>query len=95
MKARTFLHGYLPVLVNQSVIKLFLFRWTINSAEVIVQSRLVSLMIDQITNLKSKGVDAAIMSSNASFGESKRTLLATNNSISKNKLLYCSPEALQ
>ena len=66
-----------------------------SDSAIIVVSPLVSLMIDQVTNLKSKGVDAAIMSSNASFGESKRTLLATDDSICKSKLLYCSPEALQ
>ena len=66
-----------------------------NDSAILVVSPLVSLMIDQAQNLKSKGVDAAIMSTSAGFGESGRNLLASDTSLSNSKILYCSPEALQ
>ena len=60
-----------------------------NSA-VIVVSPLVSLMIDQVRSLKSRGVKAAIMSS-ASGAE--KGLLATDEDLCNSSLLFCAPEA--
>jgi ATP-dependent DNA helicase RecQ len=58
---------------------------------VIVVSPLVSLMIDQVRSLKSRGVKAAIMSS-ASGAE--KGLLATDEDLCNSSLLFCAPEAI-
>ena len=62
-----------------------------SDSAIIVVSPLVSLMIDQVTNLKSKGVDAAIMSS-PSERVSEHYLPLTTVLVRAN---YSSPEALQ
>ena len=61
---------------------------------VIVVSPLVSLMIDQARKLRKRGVEAAIMSTTAACGMECRSLLATEEDLSKSKLLFCAPEAL-
>ena len=61
---------------------------------VIVVSPLVSLMIDQVRSLRRRGVQAAIMSSAGACGTECFSLLATEEDMSKSKLLFCAPEAL-
>ena len=61
---------------------------------VIVVSPLVSLMIDKARKLRKRGVEAAIMSTAAACGMECRSLLATEEDLSKSKLLFGAPEAL-
>jgi len=60
---------------------------------VLVVSPLVSLMVDQVSSLRSRGVAAAIMSSNR---EIHTTLKASESEVraGRYRLLYCSPEAV-
>ena len=58
---------------------------------VLVVSPLVSLMVDQVSSLRSRGVAAAILSSQRSID---RRLLATEGDLSQFSLLFAAPEAL-
>ena len=60
---------------------------------VLIVSPLVSLMIDQVSDLKSRGVQAAVLSGNQDV-EPKFT--ATENDVQQGKFthLYTSPEAI-
>ena len=58
---------------------------------VVVVSPLISLMTDQVVNLRAKGVNAAIMS----MGDRvQNDLLASERDLEKCSLLFCAPEAL-
>ena len=63
------------------------------SSSVIVVSPLVSLMVDQVTNLRSRGVRATIMSGHKGVD---KELLATDGDVVAGKfsLLFCAPEAI-
>ena len=74
----------------------FLFDLKLASAEcsiVIVVSPLVSLMVDQVASLRSRGVCAVIMSGHRGVGSN---LLATDRDVETGKfrLLFCAPEAI-
>ena len=75
----------------------FVYDWKLNrvssniSSVALVISPLVSLMMDQVVNLRGRGVSAAIMSSGDSVGEE---LLAGEEELAKCSLLFCAPEAL-
>ena len=60
---------------------------------VLIISPLVSLMIDQVRSLNTRGVSAAILSSNKGID---RSLVATNKDVSdgKYRLLFTAPEAV-
>ena len=58
---------------------------------VLVISPLVSLMVDQVSSLRSRGVPAAILSSQRSIDKS---LLATEGDLSRFSLLFAAPEAI-
>ena len=58
---------------------------------VLVISPLVSLMVDQVSSLRSRGVPAAILSSQGSIDKS---LLATEGDLSRFSLLFAAPEAI-
>ena len=58
---------------------------------VVVISPLISLMVDQVLNLRQRGVDAAIITSG---GGVKQQLLATDDDLGRCSVLFCAPEAL-
>ena len=58
---------------------------------VLIVSPLVSLMVDQVSSLRSRGVSAGILSSQGSIDKS---LLATEGDSSHFSLLFAAPEAL-
>ena len=58
---------------------------------VIVVSPLISLMVDQVQNLRRRSVEAAIMSSGTKV---QKDLLATEEDIPSYRLLFCAPEAI-
>ena len=62
---------------------------------VIVVSPLISLMVDQVRSLKSKGVHAVVISSNSSENSIvDREFRATESSLTRASLIFSSPEAL-
>ena len=61
---------------------------------VIVVSPLVSLMVDQVRSLKSKGVHAVVISSSSRENTMDREFRATETSLSSASLIFSSPEAL-
>ena len=74
----------------------FLFDLKLASGEcsiVIVVSPLVSLMVDQVASLRSRGMRAAIMSGHRGVDSE---LLATDRNVETGKfsLLFCAPEAI-
>ena len=70
------------------------FLYDMKLSVVLVVSPLVSLMVDQVSSLRSRGVPAAILSSQGSIDKS---LLATEGDLSNPSLfslLFATPEAL-
>ncbi len=65
----------------------------VDRSVVLIVSPLVSLMIDQVRSLKTRGVSAAILSTNRGID---RDLVATAREVSSGKyrLLYTAPEAV-
>ena len=63
------------------------------SSSMIIVSPLVSLMVDQVTNLRSRGVRAGIMSGHKGV---EKELLAKDEDVvaAKFSLLFCAPEAI-
>ena len=59
----------------------------------VVVSPLISLMVDQVTNLRANGIGCAILSGSSGMNES---LLASEKGIRSGDyvLLYCAPEAI-
>ena len=61
------------------------------SCAVLVVSPLVSLMIDQVESLRTRGVKASIVTSVSDIAPS---LVATKSTLSSDNLLFCTAEAL-
>ena len=62
---------------------------TEKSSSVFVVSPLVALMIDQVKNLRSRGVKCSVITSSSDV---EKNLIATNSSLSSDSLLFCTPE---
>ena len=60
----------------------------------LVISPLVSLMTDQVQGLRDKGLSAVIVSSGGREGKVRRDLQASEETLRKASLAFCSPEAL-
>lgn len=58
----------------------------------VVVSPLISLMVDQVQELRQKGISAAILSSDTH--KLHRSLLAAEDELASYSHLYCSPEAV-
>jgi ATP-dependent DNA helicase RecQ len=58
----------------------------------LVISPLVSLITDQVVDLRSKGVGSAVLTSES--GRISRDLVASKQDLEKSSLLFCAPEAL-
>ena len=61
---------------------------------VLVVAPLVALMVDQVQSLREKGVGAVIISSGGREGRVAKALLATEDTMDRASLVFCSPEAL-
>ena len=64
-----------------------------NSAVVVV-SPLVSLMVDQVQRLRSRGAKASIITSATGIMSAAEELLATDSSLLRDSLRFCAPESL-
>ncbi len=62
-----------------------------NSSTVIVVSPLVTLMEDQVSSLRKRGVKASIITSSTSICKENR---ATDHNFSTDSIFFCAPEAL-
>ena len=69
----------------------FDYRYGKRNSAVIVISPLISLMVDQVSSLRSRSVRAAIISSGGKVG---KELLATKSDFDNSHFLFCAPEAL-
>jgi ATP-dependent DNA helicase RecQ len=58
---------------------------------VLVVSPLISLMVDQVANLRAAGVSASVVSSG---GGVPKALVASEDDLAKCSVLFCAPEAL-
>ena len=58
----------------------------------LVISPVVSLITDQVVDLRSKGVGSAVLTSES--GRISRDLVASKQDLEKSSLLFCAPEAL-
>ena len=58
---------------------------------VVVDSPLISLMTDQVMNLRAKGVSSAIMTCSSCV---QKDLMGSNSDLSRCSLLFCAAEAL-
>ena len=67
------------------------FANTEKRSAVFVVSPLVALMIDQVKSLRSRGVKCSIVTSSSGI---EKDFLATQDSLSSDSLLFCTPEAL-
>ena len=63
-----------------------------DNSVIIVVSPLISLMVDQVQNLRRRSVRAAIMSSGSKV---EKEFLATDDDIRNGRLLFCAPEAIE
>ena len=54
-------------------------------------SPFVSLMIDQVQNLRKRGVKSSILTSTSAVS---KEFLATDESLTSDSLLFCAPEAI-
>lgn len=61
---------------------------------VLVIAPLIALMVDQVQSLRAKDVEAMIVSSGGREGRVAADLLATEDSLARASLVFCSPEAL-
>ena len=61
------------------------------SSTVLVVSPLVSLIIDQVQNLRKRGVKSSILTSTSAVS---KEFLATDESLTSDSLLFCAPEAI-
>jgi len=61
------------------------------SSAALIVSPLIALMVDQVTSLRSRGVQCSIVTSS---GGIEKELHATASSLSSDSLLFCTPEAL-
>ena len=66
------------------------FANTKKRSAVFVVSPLVAVMIDQVKNLRSRGVKCSVVTSSSGVEE----LLATHGSLSSDSQLFCTPAAL-
>ena len=57
-------------------------------------SPLVSLMVDQVQKLRSRGVKVSVISSSTGIMAMAQELLATDSSLQHDSLLFCAPESL-
>ena len=61
------------------------------SSVVVVVSPLISLIVDQVENLRNRGVSSSVITSGSDL---VKPYLATEASICTDSLLFCAPEAL-
>ncbi len=64
---------------------------TVKTSAVLVISPLVALMVDQVKNLRSRGVECSIITSS---GGIDKDLIGTESSLCNDSLLFCTPESL-
>ena len=97
MKEGTFLYGCQLAMGRVFATRLFVIDYKLGLKEssrrsgVLVVSPLVALMIDQVQNLRKRGVKSSIITSTSSVA---KEFLAGEMNFLNNSLLFCAPEAL-